>query len=152
MGRRTEASGRLKGTGLLLALMFFGPASACGPARSAEQRDTCVGPADAGAGCVAPGTARSDPGGTGGTGSSSGTDDPVDGGGADALPVEIMMLPCAVCARADNCCKARGEGGCGYTAACSSAHTTDEQQLRVAVCLAVVGPDGPAGVPRCGRR
>jgi len=115
-------------------------ASACGSVTAIDQNDASAtaGPA------AGPAGRNPGPGKAPGSGS---------GGAGGSVTVDVAAaLPCAVCAQADACCKAGGRGGCGYTAACAAAGTSDEQQLRVAVCQSVLSVDVDGGGTHCKRR
>jgi len=113
-------------------------------------RTICAQVGDAGAGCALP---------AGGSGADAaparaptpapGTDAGL-GGGPGVVTTEVTMLPCTVCAHADACCRAGGFDDCTYAAACTGAHSTDEQQLRVAMCQAVVSGTPVPGRATCG--
>jgi hypothetical protein len=66
-----------------------------------------------------------------------------------AMPQDVAVFPCAICARADNCCKAETGASCGYRSACTSAHSTDEVSYYSALCRLLVesgpSPDGACG-------
>jgi hypothetical protein len=135
----------------LAAALWIGIAgwclSACDPPPSGEPRDACAQVGDAGGGCPAPAVAS-------GQDAGPSAAPAADGGSGDAPGVvtatDVIMLPCTVCAHADACCKAQGLGDCGYVAACTGAHTGDEQQLRLAMCQAVVSGDPVPGRAHCG--
>jgi hypothetical protein len=69
-----------------------------------------------------------------------------------AMPEDVAVFPCAICARADNCCKAQGGGGCAYRSACTSARTTDEVAFYSAFCRILVESGPPPGGAGCGSR
>src|ERR1044071_7016454 len=125
--------------GMLLIVAAIGSAPACGSVTAVEQSDASTSIAD-------------DPGaGTASRNTAPGKDSGGGGAGGATAPT-VAMLPCSVCARADACCKAEGLGGCVYTAACTSASTSGEQQLWIAVCEAAVDPGPGKGGPHCAPR
>jgi len=131
--------------GIALILIAVGSASACGSVTAIEQSDACAG--DAGGGC-SPAAATG-----AGTAGRNAAKDPASARDAGTPAAgQVVMLPCTVCARADACCKAEGLGGCDYTAACAAASTTDEQQLRIALCQAAIDPKSSKGGPHCAPR
>jgi hypothetical protein len=73
-------------------------------------------------------------------------------GGASGMMQDTAVFPCAICARADNCCKAQGLAGCSYTQACNSARTTDETAFYSVLCRAVVESGPTPGGGACGSR
>src|SRR5690242_20376169 len=131
---------RLGLRGILSIVAVVGSAQACGSVTAVDENDASTSvAADRGAGTAGRNTAPAkDPGGIAGTGG--------------AAAPQVAMLPCSVCARADACCKAEGLGGCVYTAACTSASTSGEQQLWIAMCQAAVDPGPGKGGPRCAPR
>ena len=124
---------RLGLPGVFAIAMAVGSAQACGSV-------TAIEPSDAGPGAGATSS------------NAAPAKDPGGGGAGGAAAPQVAMLPCSVCARADACCKAEGLGGCDYTAACTSASTSDEQQLRIALCQVAVDPGKGKGGPRCAPR
>ena len=61
-------------------------------------------------------------------------------GGSDAgIRTERVVLPCTVCRRAENCCKAEGLTDCNYTARCTSASLAEPMQFYLALCQTVLG-------------
>src|SRR6185369_16118177 len=61
-------------------------------------------------------------------------------GGSDAgIRTERVVLPCTVCRRAENCCKAEGLTDCNYTARCTSASLAEQMQFYLALCQTVLG-------------
>jgi hypothetical protein len=118
----------------------------CDPPPSGDARDACAPAVDGGTGCTSPvvGSAPD------AASSPAPEADAGIGGGPGVVATDVIMLPCTVCAHADACCKAGGFDDCGYVAACTGAHTSDEQQWRLAMCQAVVSGSPVPGRASCG--
>jgi hypothetical protein len=131
---------------ITLAIGIAGWSVACDSPPPDPGRPICAQTGDGGAGCALP------PVGSGPDAASSpapATDTGSGGGPGVVTATDVIMLPCTVCAHADACCKAQGLDDCGYAAACTGAHTTDEQQWRLALCQAVVSGTPVPGRAHC---
>ena len=56
-----------------------------------------------------------------------------------AIPDEVIVLPCTICVRAQNCCKAEGLTDCNYASACAAASTAEQYQFYLPLCQGVLG-------------
>src|SRR4051794_9653836 len=130
LGVRAASRGwwRAFASGLAVALFLSLP-SACGSVTENASAVTCAS------------------GGTGGSGRSG-----TSGGGGEAgnhpdlaIPDEVIVLPCTVCVRAQNCCKAEGLTDCNYAAACAAASTAEQNQFYLALCEGVLSASRPGG-------
>ena len=132
-------------TWLLVSVSFAG-LPACGPATDTAESELCAQAACEDGDCATRGPHMLREALRRRCAKPKGVDAGTSGG---AMPDDVAVFPCAICARADNCCKAQGLGGCAYTAACTSARTTDEAAFLSALCRGFV-ESGPAPVhPGC---
>ena len=121
-----EAARRWGAGGALLAL-FLVSLAACEGGRASEVEQLCPLAACDGGDCAS--RAQSDC-----TGEERGED---AGSPSVPAPTDVMVPLCAVCVRAENCCKAAGLADCHYVKACVSA-TPAVQQYYVGQCQAVL--------------
>jgi hypothetical protein len=62
-----------------------------------------------------------------------------------AIPDEVIVLPCTICVRAQNCCRAEGLTDCNYAAACAAASSAEQTQFYLPLCHAVLGDSNAGG-------
>jgi hypothetical protein len=61
------------------------------------------------------------------------------------VPDQVIVLPCTICVRAQNCCKAEGLTDCNYGAACAAASSAEQTQFYLPLCQAVLGASRTGG-------
>jgi hypothetical protein len=125
-----RAFGFAVGFAVLLSLSL---SSACGSVTETASVVTC---AAGGTG----GTTNAGSGGTSGTGGQAGNNNP-----DLATPDQVVVLPCTICVRAQNCCKAQGLADCNYASACAAAASAEQNQFYLALCRAVLGGSNAGG-------
>jgi hypothetical protein len=64
--------------------------------------------------------------------------DDTAGSSTAVVPDEVIVLPCTICARAENCCKAEGLTDCSYAAACAAASPSQQNQFYLPLCHAML--------------
>jgi hypothetical protein len=89
--------------------------------------------------CAAGGTDGSGTGGAPGTGGEAGNHPNL------AVPDDVIVLPCSICVRAQNCCKAQGLTDCNYAAACAGASSAEQNQFYLVLCQAVLSAPNTGG-------
>ena len=122
-----EAARRWGAGGALVALVLVSLGPACEDGRAIEVEQLCPLPACDGGDCAS--RAQSDC-----TGEERGED---AGSPSVPAPTDVIVPLCAVCVRAENCCKAAGLADCHYVKACVSA-TPAVQQYYVGQCQAML--------------
>ena len=83
--------------------------------------------------CETGGTQGGGRGGMSGSGGEAGHDPDL------AIPDQVVVLPCTICVRAQNCCKAEGLTDCNYASACAAASTAEQYQFYLPLCQGVLG-------------
>src|SRR5262245_51475116 len=138
MGRAARRGGNMGGQqGLAACLMALALVlAACGEVTTNEDAGLCTqavcddGKSDDG--CGPGGAAKS-------RCKKNGKEAPAADAGMPLVPAptDVIVPPCTVCARAENCCKAEGMSDCNYAVACAEAKPA-EQQAYLALCRAVL--------------
>ena len=62
-----------------------------------------------------------------------------------AIPDQVVVLPCTICVRAQNCCKAEGLTDCNYARACANASSAQQTQFYLPLCNAVLSASSTGG-------
>jgi hypothetical protein len=128
LGVRSASRGWRRAFALALAgSLSLSLSSACGSVTESSSVVTCE---DGG------------PKGSGGGGGQAGMSGSGGEGGIHpdlAIPDEVIVLPCTICVRAQNCCKAEGLTDCNYAAACAAASTAEQNQFYLPLCQGVLG-------------
>lgn len=119
---RGAVRGRWRGFALAAAVaLSFSLAFACGGVTESTNAVTCE-------------TGGKQGSGLGGAPSPDGT----GGSSANVVADDVIVLPCTICARAENCCKAEGLTDCNYAAACAAASPGQQNQFYLPLCHAML--------------
>ena len=89
--------------------------------------------------CETGGTKGGGRGGMSGSGGEAGHDQDL------AIPDQVVVLPCTICVRAQNCCKAEGLTDCNYARACANASSAQQTQFYLPLCNAVLSASSTGG-------
>src|SRR5262245_29598100 len=112
--------GRTLGLALLLISLSIVVSPACGPTTEIEEGELCAQEPCANGDCATLGHQML----RDGPRRRCRKQKKADAGAPGVAATEdVAVFPCAICARADNCCRARGQGGCAYASTCASART-----------------------------